>query len=195
MTGHEAAPYQLLVDHLAAAASDAKETTFSNVSTIECPAKPSDYTCPKVLTNLSKEELKKKICEYDTVLTGGLNLIPDTDKAQTRCGAMKLEKVLAKSDEDAVELANKMAIVMGKDCEIQKLLASEQQAGKISGASNEQQQQQQLDQIHMLIKASIPTSTKFILADGANMDLLSASVISKDELASFMKQCPKVAAN
>lgn len=172
----DSAPYQLLVDHLASA-SDSKQT-FANVSTIECPSKPSDYTCPQLL-NVSKDDLAKKICEYDTVLTGIISLIPDTDKAQTRCGAMKIDKPLVKSDDDATELTDKMAVVLGKDCQLKSI--SDKEANKE-------------EQIHMLVKASLPSSTKFILADGANMDLLSGSLIKRDEIASILKQCPKVAA-
>lgn len=172
MSGFDAAPYQLLVDHLAAAASE-KDVAFANVSSIECPSKPSDYTCPQILT-ATKEELKKKLCDYETILTGSISLVPDTDKAQTRCGAMRIEKPTFKSDEDTTELTNKMAVVFGKDCKLKSLVE----------AGNEE------PTVHMLIKSSIPSSTKFILADGAQMDLLSASLITRDEIASILKQCP-----
>lgn len=200
LTGHEAAPYLILVDHLAAA-SDYKETTFANVSTIECPSKPSDYTCPKVLNGLNKEQLKAKLCEYDTILTGSATLIPDTGKAQTRCGAMKMEKPIFKNAEDQTELSNKMAVVFGRDCELKSIVEKEIGTGTAantttaatntsSSSNNNYTATEQL--FHMLVKASsIPSSTKFILADGANMDLLSGSVISRDEIVSIMKQCPK----
>lgn len=179
LSGHEAAPYQMLVDHLAAAASE-KEVTFANVSSIECPSKPSDYTCPQVLNIKDKEELKKKLCDYETIITGMISLVPDTEKAQTRCGAMKIEKPVFKNDEDSTELTSKMAVVLGKDCQIESIL---------EGAKVGQ------PQVHMLIKSSIPSNTKFILADGANMDLLNANLITKDEIASILKQCPKAATN
>lgn len=180
LSGHDAAPYSLLVDHLAAA-TDAKETTFANISTIECPSKPSDYTCPRVLT-LTKEELKKKICEnYETVVSGSVALIPETEKAQTRCGTMRIAKPVFKDDEDSVELTNKMAVVFGKDCDLKSIIDKEN--------TNETNKSQQ--QFHILIKASIPSDTKFILADGANMDLVSSSIVTRDEIAAMLKQCPK----
>lgn len=163
----------MLVDHFAAASE--KEATFANVSSIECPSKPSDYVCPQIL-NTNKEELKKKLCDYETVLTGQVSLVPDTDKAQTRCGAMRIEKPLFKNDEDSTELTNKLAVVFGKDCQVKSI---------VDGAKAGE------PQVHMLIKSMIPSSTKFILADGANMDLLNANLISKDEIASILKQCPK----
>lgn len=171
LSGHEAAPYQLLVDHLSAAASENKEI-FTNVSSIECPAKPSDYTCPQML-KFSKEELKKKICDYETVLSGMISLVPDTEKAQTRCGAMKIDRQNVKNDDDITELPDKMAIVMGKDCQYD--------SSKV--ANN--------DQVFMFVKTAIPSGTKFILADGTNIDLLSSQEITNDEIANLMKQCPK----
>lgn len=170
-----------MVDHLAAA-SDSKQA-YSNVS-IECPSKPSDYTCPRVLS-LNKEELKKKLCDYETIMSGSLNLIPDTEKSQTRCGGMKIDKVSVKNDEDNVDLVKQMAVVIGKDCQLKSLFENNSTTTNKNAAHQE-------EQFHMLVKTPIPSSTKLILADGANMDLLWASAISKDEIASILKQCPKV---
>lgn len=173
MNGHEAAPYQLLVDHLAAAASENKEI-FTNVSSIECPLKPSDYTCPQVL-NLGKEELKKKLCDYETVVSGVLSLVPNTEKAQTRCGAMKIVKQDAKNEDEMTDLPEKMAVVFGKDCQLKPIVDGEAVS----------------DQVYMLVKTTIPSGTKFILVDGANIDMLSSQAISKEEMAAVMKSCPK----
>lgn len=174
MNGNEAAPYQLLVDHLAAAASDIKEI-FTNVSTIECPPKPSDYTCPQML---DKEELKKKICDYETVLTGEINLVPSTEKAQTRCGALKVIKQEAKNDDETTDLQEKLAIVFGKDCKLPEVLET---GNKTTNAT----------EMHVLVKTAIPSGTKFILADGMNINLISSQVISKDEISTLLKQCQK----
>lgn len=173
LSGSEAAPYQLLVDHLAAA-SDIKEI-LSNVSTIECPPKPSDYTCPKILT---KEELHKNICQYETVLTSELNLVPETEKAQTRCGAMKLMKQDAKNEDERIELPEKLAVVFGKDCKLPELFES-----KKDGVS----------EFFVLIKTSVPHGTKFILADGTNIDLVSTQGISKEEISGLLKKCSATA--
>lgn len=162
----------MLVDHLASA-SESKEV-FTNISSIECPPKPSDYVCPQMLT-LNKEELSKKICDYETVLTGLTSFVPDTTKAQTRCGAMKLVQQDVKSEEEAVKMADKLAIVLGKDCQLKSVY---------EGQNNN-------DLVYMLVKTAIPSGTKFILVDGANIDMLSSSAISKEEISSLMKKCPK----
>lgn len=159
-----------MVDHLAAA-SDMKEI-FTNVSTIECPSKPSDYYCPKMLT---KEELKKNICQYETVLTGEVNLVPDTEKAQTRCGAMRLLKQDAKNEDAHIEMPEKLAIVFGKDCKLPEVYESKKNASS---------------ELLMLIKTSVPHGTKFILADGTNIDLVSAEGVSKEEISGLLKKCP-----
>jgi len=177
----------MLVDHFASA-TEAKETTFANISSIECPAKPSDYRCPQLLS-LTKEQLSKKICEYETVLTGSASLIPDTEKAQTRCGSMNVDGTSFKNEEDIVEVYRKIAIVFGKDCQSKSILEKENAMNRVGDGK---QKQDSNEKFHLLIKASIPASTKFVLADGANMDLLSASVISREEIDSILKQCPKV---
>lgn len=161
------------MDHLAAAASDSKEI-FTNVSSIECPPKPTDYTCPQML-NLNKEELKKKLCEYETVLTGVMSLVPCTEKAQTRCGAFKIAKQDVKNEDEMTELPEKMAVVMGKECQLKSILD-----GQINN-----------DQVYMLVKTAIPSGTKYIVVDGANIDLLNSQSITKEELSGVMKQCPK----
>lgn len=170
MSSHEAAPYQLLVDHLAAA-SEGKEV-FTNVSTIECPVKPTDYTCPQMFT-LNKEELKQKLCDYESVITGSISFVPETDKAQTRCGAMKVIKQDAKNDDEATDLPDKLAFVIGKDCKINSIM---------NGSD---------DQVYVMLKTDFPSGTKLIVADSSNIDLLSSSVVSKEELATLMKSCPK----
>lgn len=172
MSHQEAAPYQLLVDHLAAA-SDIKEI-FTNVSNIECPTKPTDYTCPQML-KLGKEELKKKLCEYETVLTGQFAFVPDTEKAQTQCGAMKVLKQEAKNADETSDLAEKLAVVLGKDCQLKSIM---------DGKENN-------DTVYMLTKTAIPSATKFILMDGSSIDLLSSQAINKEELSQLLKQCPK----
>lgn len=138
------------------------------------------------MLSLTKEELKKKICEYETILTGSASMIPDSDKAQTRCGVMRIDKPLFKNDEDQVELTDKMAVVFGKDCQLKSILDT-----AAANATIDKDQKQLLQQFHMLIKASIPSKTSFVLSDGANMDVVSTSVISKEEIASLLKQCPK----
>lgn len=168
------APYALLVDHLASASSENKEV-FTNVSAIECPAKPSDYACPQMLT-LTKDQLKAKICDYETILTGSMSLVPDTDKAQTRCGAFKITKQDNKNEDEAAELQDKMAVIVGKDCQLKSIL---------SGSATGQ------DQVYMLVKSTIPSGTRFAVLDGANMDLMSAQSVSKDDISSLLKQCPK----
>lgn len=164
----------MLVDHLAAAASENKDV-FTNVSSIECPTKPSDYTCPQLLS-LTKDQLKAKICEYETVLTGSMSLLPDTEKAQTRCGAFKIVKQENKSDDEATAVQDKLAVIVGKDCQL-KTIFDNTKAGQ--------------DQVYMFIKSSIPSGTKFAVIDGTNMDLMSAQSISKEDIASLLKQCPK----
>lgn len=170
--GHEA-PYSLLVDHLAAAASENKGV-FTNVSAIECPAKPSDYTCPQML-NLNKEQLKAKICDYETILTGSLSLLPDTDKAQTRCGSFRVIKQDNKNEDEAVKLQEKLAVIVGKQCQLKPIFEN----------ANGQ------DQVFMLIKSAPPSGTKFAVMDDDSMHLMSSQAVSKEELASMLKQCPK----
>lgn len=176
MTNQHDAPYQLLVDHLAAAASDIKEVLV-NASSIECPAKPADYTCPQMLT-INKEEMKKKICEYETVIAGQMALVPETEKAQTRCGAMKVLQQNVKSDDDQTSIAENLAIVLGKDCQCHKQITSINQ------------KTQQPEQVFLLIKSVVPTNVKYIVADGANMDLMSSQQISKEEISAMIKSCP-----
>lgn len=160
----------MLVDHLAAAATE----TFTNVSGIECPPQPSAYTCPQML-NLSKEELKKKICDYENVLTGIVSLVPDTEKAQTRCGAMKIIKSDGKSA--VADLPEKMAIVLGKNCQLKTIMDNNaQQATK--------------DQVYVLTKTAMPPGTKFILANGSDVDMLSSQAIPNEEISALLKQCP-----
>lgn len=168
---HEAAPYQLLVDHLSAAATETKEI-FVN-SSVECPAKPSDYVCPQIL-KLTKDELKAKICEYDSVLVGGLKFKQDEDKFQTRCGALDLVKHIARVEEEAPEVSQRTAVVLGKSCPGLEDIYS----GKT-------------EQVHMLIKTPIPSGVKFILVDGTNVSLLDSSLFKQEELVELMKQCPK----
>lgn len=165
-----------MVDHFSAASE--KSEIFTNASSIECPTKPSDYTCPKVL-ELTKDELKKKICDYENVLTGVLTLVPETEKAETRCGAFKLIKQDVKSADDVIELPEKLAVVLGKECAVKKLFEASKKDGE------------QQDQILVLIKSAIPSGTKFMLLDGTDVDLASASIISKEEIPEIMKQCPK----
>lgn len=151
-----------MVDHLAAASE-----TYTNVSSIECPAKPTNYTCPKVLT-LNKEELKKKICDYESVLSGSITFVPDNEKSETRCGSMKAIKQDTKPDVECPELPEKVAVVMGKDC---------------PAITN--------DTIYMLLKTPMKIGTKFIIADGSEIELLNSQSITKEEIAGFIKQCPK----
>lgn len=174
MSGHESAPYQLLVDHLAAAASENKEI-FANISSIQCPAKPTDYTCPQVLS-MEKEELKKKLCDYETILTGVMSLVPDSQKATTHCGAFNILKQDAKNADEVAQLSERIALVLGKDCQLKSVL---------------EQQQNENNPVFILVKTGVPTGTKFIVADGSNIDLLSSQSIDKDELSSLMQQCPK----
>lgn len=158
----------MLVDHLSASASE----TFTNVSSIECPPQPNPYTCPQML-NLSKEELKQKLCDYENVITGIVSFVPDTEKAQTRCGAMRIIKSDGKSA--VADLPEKMAIVLGKECQLKTIMES---------------QQVTKDQVYILTKTSIPAGTKFILADGVNVDMLSAQSIQKEEISAILKSCP-----
>lgn len=162
MNIHDSAPYQLLVDHLSAASE-----TSTNVSSIECPAKPTNYTCPKVLT-LTKEELTKKICDYESILSGSVTFIPDNEKSTTRCGSMKVIKHDAKQDVEVPELPEKVALVMGKEC---------------PAVTN--------DTMYMLLKTPMQIGTKFIIADDSQIDLLNAQSITKEEIAGLIKQCPK----
>ena len=155
---------------------------------IECPSKPTDYTCPQVLS-MNKEQLKKELCKYETILSGSVSLIPDTEKAQTTCGAMKIaDKPIVRSDEDASELTNKMAVVFGKECQQLKQVLGNTAGTRLQTAAAYSAPEQQ---IHVLVKAPIPSNTKFMLVEGSAMDLLSGSAISKDELAAIMKSCPK----
>lgn len=167
--------YSSLVDHFASA-SETKET-YANSTNVECPAKPSGYTCPKLL-NVSKEELKSKICDYESVLNGVISFVADTDKAKTRCGSLKVNKQLVKCEEDAgyTSEGKKLAIVLGKECQLKSI--TDRSSGN--------------DEIYMLTKNALPSGTTHIVADGANVDLMSSQAISKEEISSLLKQCPKV---
>jgi hypothetical protein len=170
----------MLVDHLAAAASD-KDYSFAN-TTIKCPPKPNDYTCPKVLDSKNKEEVKKQLCQYETVLTGTITLLPDNEQSDTRCGPMKIEKpAVFKSDEDNTEMTDKMAVVFGKGCQLKQLYES--QTGQKLDSSE--------PRVHVLVKSPIPSGTKYVVVDGSNMDLMNAAFITKDEIMSAFKACPK----
>lgn len=160
----------MLVDHLAAGSTE----VFSNVSAIECPAKPTDFTCPQML-NLNKDELKKKLCEYETVLSGVMTFVPETEKAQTRCGAFKITKQDAKNEDEVTDLPEKMAVVLGKDCQLNKIMD-----GQVNN-----------DQVYMLLKTVVSSGTKYIVIDGSNVDLLNSQAIKKEELTQLMKECPK----
>lgn len=162
-----------------AAASD-KEVTFTNTS-IKCPPKPSDYTCPKVLQLKDKEEIKKELCKYETVLSGSISLLPDNEQSDTRCGPMKMDKPIFKNEDEKTELTNKMAVVFGKGCQLKQLYES--QTGQKLDSSE--------PRVHVLVKTPIPSGTKFMVVDGQNMDLLNASLITKEEIAAAFKQCPK----
>lgn len=168
----EVPPY--LVDHLAAA-SENKESSPSNVTNLECPAKPSDYQCPQVITS-DKEELKKKICEYETVLSGTIVLYPDNEKAQSHCGAFNLNKQYVKCEEDRVDLPEHLAVVIGKGCPPLKPIIE-------SSGTNET--------VHLLVKTVLQSGTKFILVDGANIDLIDSKQVSPTDIAGFIEQCPK----
>lgn len=167
-------PYQLLVDHLAAAASESTGVVAANMTQFECPAKMADYTCPKLIS-LSKEELKAKICDYESIITGKLNLVKDKDTAQTNCGGFRLEKQVAKCNEDITELPEQIAVVFGKGCQLEPIVDA--------SSKNET--------VHLLIKNTIPSGSKFMLLDGANMDLIDSKIVAQDEIAKLLEQCPK----
>lgn len=169
----------MLVDHLAAASD--KDASYTN-TTIKCPPKPSDYTCPKVLDTKNKEEFKKQLCQYDTVLTGTITLLPDNEQSDTRCGPMKVEKpALFKNEEDNTEMAEKMAVVFAKGCQLKQLY--ENQPGQKVDSSE--------PRVHVLFKSPMQSGTKFVVVDGSNMDLISAGLITKEEIVSALKSCPK----
>lgn len=126
------------------------------------------------MLNLNKEELKKKLCDYENVLTGLINFVPDTEKSQTRCGSMKILKSDGKNT--VADLPEKMAIVLGKDCQYKSIMENVQSTNR--------------DQVFLLTKNNVPAGTKLIIADGANIDMLSSQAIQKEEIAALMKSCP-----
>lgn len=174
MSAHDAAPYQLLVDHIAAASEGKLNTS------IECPPKPQDYTCPIALESQSKEELKKKVCEYDNIIVGRVELTPEAEKATTRCGSMKVSDLQARQGGESSELPQNVAVLVGKDCPAAKLVTSVDQ----------RQQQQQGQLVYVLVKGLVPSGTKLVVLDGASMALVPAQDLAKEDLLAMMKQCP-----
>lgn len=104
-----------------------------------------------------------------------MTFVPDTDKAETHCGALKVSKQEAKAEEAVVDLPEKLAVVLGKGCNLKSIM--EASVSK--------------DQVYVLAKKSIPAGTKLIIADGVNIDLLNSQALQKEELSSLLKQCPK----
>lgn len=170
----------------------ASEATFN--STIECPAKPTNYTCPKTL-NLSKEELKNQICNYDSIITGTISLVPDSDKSQTRCGSLKVVKQESRgTGESGSDLPEKVAVVLAKECQVRGILDSTTTTVATTSTTKDATQS---DTVYLLIKKTVSPGAKYLLIDGNEMDLLSSQIISKEEISGLMKQCParKVSAN
>lgn len=162
-------PYQQLVDHLAAAS----ETNATSASVV-CPPKAANYVCPRLL---SVEELKKSICQYETAINAQVNLVPDNEKSQNRCGALKNIKIEARNKDLVQGIDENTAAIVGKDCDaIQKFFAKNPQ--------------QSVVEVLMVSKINVPSGTKFIVADGSHVDLVSAQSISIGEIGALLKQCP-----
>lgn len=160
------------VNRLATAASYS-EPVFST----ECPTKLSDYSCPKSLS-LTKGQLAAKICEYDAVFTGLARTSLSRPhpvlgrKASDRCSAIQIvERANMDNGEARTAAQEPLAIIVGKECQLDKISKN--------------------DQVYVFVKGSIPSGTNFAVIDGANMDLMSAQSISKEDIASLLERCQK----
>jgi len=95
---------------------------------------------------------------------------------------MKIDKpAVFKSDEDSTEMADKIAVVFGKGCQLKQLY--ENQTGQKLESSE--------PRVHLLFKSPVSSDVKYVVVGGQNIDVVSASYITKEEIVSALKSCPK----